>query len=76
MTEQLALQQKLHNPVRLTDESFEDYKQRRKSSHALNKLARGGRLFHASVWHTEEVDKEGKPFFKRHYKTFVKQKEA
>jgi len=76
MTEQIALQQKLHNPVRLANESYEDYVKRRRDSRELNKLARGGRLFHASVWHTEEVDKDGKPYFKRHHKTFIKPKEA
>ena len=66
---------KLHQPQRLDGESFEDYKKRRASSHQLNKLARKGFLVHASVWHTEEVDKEGKPFLKRHHKTFVKPQE-
>lgn len=62
----------LHQPQRLEGESFEDYKKRRAASNQLNKMARKGFLVHASVWHTEAVDKEGKPFLKRHHKTFVK----
>ena len=76
MTEQLALQQKLHNPVRRTDESFDDYKNRRKASRELNKLASLGRMFHTSEWYTEEKDKDGEPFLKRHYKTYVKPQKA
>lgn len=76
MTEQLALQQKLHTPERLANESYGAYIKRRKDSRELNKLIKRGRLFHASVWHTEEVDKEGKPFLKRHHRTFVKSKEV
>lgn len=44
--EQLALQQKLHNPVRQENESFEDYKKRRKDSNELNKLIKRGRFIH------------------------------
>ena len=67
---------KLHQPQRLDGESYEDYKKRRAASYKLNKLASKGFLFHASVWYTEEVTKEGKPVLKRHHKTYVKQKEA
>ena len=49
MMEQLALQQKLHNPVRQADETREVYQQRRKSSNELNKLAKRGSVFHAST---------------------------
>jgi len=65
----------LHQPQRLDGESFEDYKKRRAASHQLNKLASKGFLFHASVWHSEAVDKNGNEFLKRHHKTYVKPQE-
>lgn len=73
--EQIALQQKLHNPVRQADETFEVYQQRRHSSNELNKLSRKGRLVHRSVWYTQGQDKEGNLVPIRHHKTFVKPKD-
>jgi hypothetical protein len=72
MTEQLALQQKLHTPERLANESYEDYKKRRKDSKELNKLAAFGKPFHISEFFTEETGKDGQPFLKRHTHTYVK----
>ena len=71
--EQIALQQKLHNPVRQADESFEVYQQRRKSSHNLNKLAAKGRLWHRSLWFTTTTKDDGTTVTHRHHSTFKKE---
>jgi hypothetical protein len=71
MTEQIALQQKLHNPERRTDESYEDYVKRRKDSRELNKLIKRGRLF----WESRRVtfhEVDGKTVPKVWTKTYVK----
>ncbi|CAB4132758.1 hypothetical protein UFOVP249_10 [uncultured Caudovirales phage] len=70
---QLALQQKLHNPVRQANESFEVYQQRRKSSHELNKLAAKGRLWHRSLWFTTVTNNDGSTSTRRHHSTFKKE---
>lgn len=71
MTEQTALQQRLHNPVRRTDESYVDYVKRRKDSKELNKLIKRGRLF----WESRKItfhEIDGKQVPKVWTKTYVK----
>ena len=70
MTEQLALQQKLHNPTRRSDESFEDYKKRRKDSNELVKFIQRGRHIFQSVVFTPAEDKDGNPIMKRTAHTY------
>jgi hypothetical protein len=64
--------QKLMQPQRLTEESFEDYQLRRRTAHQYNQVAAKGKYLHVSKWFTPSKDKNGNDTISVHHSTYVK----